>query len=93
MLTMSGKSPDFVLCIGDDKSDEDMFESVLNKSYASTSSSSPGIFVCTVGQKPSKASYYLDDSKEVMMLLAGLAAAGAESRTRCSTDTPSGSAL
>jgi len=90
---MNGKSPVFVLGIGDDKSDEDMFESILNKSYASTSSSSPEIFACTVGQKPSKASYYLDDSKEVMMLLAGLAAAAAESRTRYSTNTPSGSAL
>lgn len=88
---MSGKALDFVLCIGDDRSDEDMFESISNKSYASTSSSSPEIFTCTVEQKPSKARYYLDDTVEVMTLLQGLAAAAAarESTTISSTGTSS----
>ncbi|XP_050879877.1 probable alpha,alpha-trehalose-phosphate synthase [UDP-forming] 9 isoform X2 [Lathyrus oleraceus] len=91
ILTMSGKALDFVLCIGDDRSDEDMFESISNKSYASTSSSSPEIFTCTVEQKPSKARYYLDDTVEVMTLLQGLAAAAAarESTTISSTGTSS----
>lgn len=86
---MSGKALDFVLCIGDDRSDEDMFESISNKSYASTSSSSPEIFTCTVEQKPSKARYYLDDTVEVMTLLQGLAAAARESTTISSTGTSS----
>lgn len=88
---MKGKSPDFVLCIGDDRSDEDMFESILTKPYsanATSSSSAPEIFACTVGQKPSKARYYLDDTVDVMMLLQGLGTASG-STTRCSTETPS----
>lgn len=31
------------------------------------------VFACTVGQKPSMAQYYLDDTFEVMKLLNGLA--------------------
>ncbi|XP_027364539.1 probable alpha,alpha-trehalose-phosphate synthase [UDP-forming] 9 isoform X2 [Abrus precatorius] len=86
-LTKKGKSPDFVLCIGDDRSDEDMFESILTKPDSATSLSAPEIFACTVGQKPSKARYYLDDTMDVMTLLRDLGtASGPESR--CSTDTP-----
>lgn len=81
---MKGKSPDFILCIGDDRSDEDMFESILTKSDSATSSSAPEIFACTVGQKPSKARYYLDDTMDVMALLTAL---GSESRS--STEAPS----
>ncbi|KAJ7956261.1 putative Trehalose-6-phosphate synthase [Quillaja saponaria] len=72
-LTNDGKSPDFVLCIGDDRSDEDMFESISTKAYNATSPSIPEIFACTVGQKPSKARYYLDDTVDVLILLQGLA--------------------
>ncbi|KNA06858.1 hypothetical protein SOVF_177210 [Spinacia oleracea] len=72
-LTNDGKAPDFLLCIGDDLSDEDMFESILSKASCSTSTGSvPEIFACTVGQKPSKAKYYLNDTKHVMRLLQGL---------------------
>ncbi|CAJ1943901.1 unnamed protein product [Sphenostylis stenocarpa] len=70
-MTMEGKSPDFVLCIGDDRSDEDMFESLLSKGYSRTSSA-PEIFACTVGQKQSKARYFLDDTEDVMRLLRAL---------------------
>ncbi|KAE9608498.1 hypothetical protein Lal_00020757 [Lupinus albus] len=76
-LTRAGKSPDFVLCIGDDRSDEDMFESILTKAYGATSSTSPEMFACTVGQKPSKARYYVDDTVEAIMILQGLAAISA----------------
>ncbi|KAJ9563816.1 hypothetical protein OSB04_008976 [Centaurea solstitialis] len=62
-----GEAPDFVTCIGDDRSDEDMFESITN------TASSAEIFACTVGRKPSKARYYLDDTVDVVKLLAGLA--------------------
>ncbi|KAK4768101.1 hypothetical protein SAY87_003242 [Trapa incisa] len=77
-LINDGKCPEFVLCIGDDKSDEDMFESISN--IASTPSfaaaaAPPEVFACTVGQKPSKARYYLDDTSEVMTLLRSLAPA------------------
>ncbi|KAK7347179.1 hypothetical protein VNO80_21706 [Phaseolus coccineus] len=71
-MTKDGQSPDFVLCIGDDGSDEDMFESLLSKVYSETSYTAPQIFACTVGQKPSKARYYLDDNEDVMGLLRAL---------------------
>ncbi|KAI7737013.1 hypothetical protein M8C21_032545, partial [Ambrosia artemisiifolia] len=64
-----GKPLDFVLCIGDDRSDEDMFEkissSVVNRGIAE-------VFACTVGQKPSMAKYYLDDTVDVIRMLHGL---------------------
>ena len=72
MIT-DGKSPDFVMCIGDDTSDEDMFESISSTSYSSSVLSTPETFACTVGQKPSKARYYLDDTVEVLALLQCLA--------------------
>ncbi|KAG8652536.1 probable alpha,alpha-trehalose-phosphate synthase [UDP-forming] 9 [Manihot esculenta] len=74
-MVTSGKSPDFVMCIGDDRSDEDMFESISRKGSSWSFNSAPEIFACTVGQKPSKARYYLDDTVDVLALLQGLAAA------------------
>nr|GEX28128.1 probable alpha,alpha-trehalose-phosphate synthase [UDP-forming] 9 [Tanacetum cinerariifolium] len=63
----NGQLPDFIACIGDDRSDEDMFKSIMN-----TAPNTPEIFSCTVGRKPSKAKYYLDDTVDVK-LLSGLA--------------------
>lgn len=80
-----GKSPDFVLCIGDDRSDEDMFETIL-----AAKPSLPAVkevFACTVGQKPSMARYYLDDTSEVVNLLQGLANASANGKSLCSQQT------
>lgn len=64
---------DFVLCIGDDRSDEDMFESINNALARGLLSASTSVFACTVGQKPSKAKYYLDDTSEVISMLDSLA--------------------
>ncbi|XP_002521023.2 probable alpha,alpha-trehalose-phosphate synthase [UDP-forming] 9 [Ricinus communis] len=72
-MVNSGNSPDFVLCIGDDKSDEDMFQSILSTVSDPTLPAAPEIFACTVGRKPSKAKYYLDDAADVVKLLQGLA--------------------
>lgn len=74
-LIADGKAPDFVMCIGDDRSDEDMFESISSTAYSSSLPSPPEIFACTVGQKPSKARYYLDDTVDVLVLLQSLATA------------------
>ncbi|KAJ1693487.1 hypothetical protein LUZ63_010185 [Rhynchospora breviuscula] len=65
---------DFVLCIGDDRSDEDMFE-VINQAAAAGFFLSPvaEVFACTMGQKPSKAKYYLEDSSEILRMLQGIA--------------------
>ncbi|PNX88873.1 trehalose synthase-like protein [Trifolium pratense] len=72
-LTESGKQADFVLCVGDDRSDEDMFEIVSSAISRNILSSNASVFACTVGQKPSKAKYYLDDTYEVINMLESLA--------------------
>ncbi|KAF2309591.1 hypothetical protein GH714_003986 [Hevea brasiliensis] len=64
---------DFVLCVGDDRSDEDMFEIIGNAITSGVLSSSTSVFACTVGQKPSKAKYYLDDTTDVINMLEALA--------------------
>ncbi|OWM73332.1 probable alpha,alpha-trehalose-phosphate synthase [UDP-forming] 7 [Punica granatum] len=74
-MTESGKQTEFVLCIGDDRSDEDMFEIIANAFSRNILSSKTAVFACTVGQKPSKATYYLDDPSEVINMLESLAEA------------------
>jgi len=76
-MVQKGNRPDFVLCIGDDRSDEDMFEGIASTMSGPTPTLSPiaEVFPCTVGQKPSKAKYYLDDTVEVVRMLQGLATA------------------
>lgn len=71
----NGRQADFVLCIGDDRSDEDMFEIIGNAITSGVLSSNTSVFACTVGQKPSKAKYYLDDTTEVVNMLEALAEA------------------
>lgn len=70
VMRKRGKGADFVLCIGDDRSDEDMFEAIATDSGE--------VFACTVGQKPSMAKYYLDDTFQVIKLLQGLSAASSK---------------
>lgn len=53
----------FVLCIGNDRSDEDMFYYVPVRE---------GSFACTVGQKPSKAPFYVNDPADVVATLGKL---------------------
>ncbi|PWZ30011.1 putative alpha,alpha-trehalose-phosphate synthase [UDP-forming] 7 [Zea mays] len=74
-----GKQADFVLCIGDDRSDEDMFENIADIIKRNMVAPRTSLFACTVGQKPSKAKFYLDDTFEVVAMLSALAdATGAE---------------
>ncbi|XP_022886115.1 probable alpha,alpha-trehalose-phosphate synthase [UDP-forming] 11 [Olea europaea var. sylvestris] len=73
----TGKPPDFVLCIGDDRSDEDMFESIASSAASCLLPDTAEVFACTVGQKPSMAKYYLDDTSEVIKMLQGLSGASA----------------
>lgn len=74
-MASQGNPPDFVLCIGDDRSDEDMFEIIDSAMAALPKTAKREVFACTVGQKPSKAKYYLDDTVEVVNMLHGLASA------------------
>ncbi|XP_022887580.1 probable alpha,alpha-trehalose-phosphate synthase [UDP-forming] 9 [Olea europaea var. sylvestris] len=75
LMVKNGKLPDFVMCIGDDRSDEDMFESILSSVSSLYLAAAPEIFPCTVGQKPSWAKYYVDDAADVVRLLRHLATA------------------
>ncbi|KAH9616813.1 hypothetical protein KSS87_007566 [Heliosperma pusillum] len=72
-LAEKGKHADFVLCIGDDRSDEDMFEIVDNALSRNILSPNASVFACTVGQKPSKAQYFVNDTAEVRLVLESLA--------------------
>lgn len=74
-MAEGGRHADFVLCIGDDRSDEDMFEIIGNATTTGILSSNTSVYACTVGQKPSKAKYYLDDTSEVVTMLDALAEA------------------
>ncbi|XP_027329192.1 probable alpha,alpha-trehalose-phosphate synthase [UDP-forming] 9 isoform X2 [Abrus precatorius] len=76
-MQREGKSPDFLLCLGDDRSDEDMFESIARSVSNPALPTISNVFACTVGQKPSMAKYYLDDTSEVIKLLEGLSTASA----------------
>eukprot|EP00250_Pteridium_aquilinum_P016795 c23296_g3_i1 orf=556-3168(-) len=71
-LVKRGQPPDFVLCVGDDRSDEDMFESIATAMEGFPQTPLTEVFACTVGQKPSKAKYYLEDTVEVLRMLQGL---------------------
>lgn len=75
LSTMQGKgmSPDFVLCIGDDRSDEDMFEVITSSMAGPSMAPRAEVFACTVGRKPSKAKYYLDDTTDIVRMVQGLA--------------------
>lgn len=69
-LTLGGRGmPDFILCIGDDRSDEDMFNAIEHPPFSNARNSAE-VFACTVGQKPSRAPFYLNDHMEVLDLLA-----------------------
>ncbi|KAG1354253.1 alpha,alpha-trehalose-phosphate synthase [UDP-forming] 5 [Cocos nucifera] len=74
-MRQKGMLPDFVLCIGDDRSDEDMFEVITGAVAGPSLSPVAEVFACTVGQKPSKAKYYLEDTVEIVRMLHGLATA------------------
>lgn len=60
-----GSKPDFVLCCGDDRTDEDMF-TCLNEHEKTKDAV---LFTTTVGVKPSNARYYLRSAYEVQQLI------------------------
>ena len=62
--------PDFILCIGDDTSDEKMFD-YLNKKEIEIKKYSKNVvlYPITVGKKPSKAKYYVENPKNVKEMI------------------------
>ena len=65
---------DYVLCIGDDSSDELMFQALHSK--FGMHPAEMDLFTVTVGRKPSKAQAYLGDHTEVVELLKMLSSVG-----------------
>ena len=65
-----GRIPDFILCIGDDTSDEKMFN-YLNQREVEIKKYSKNVvlYPITVGKKPSKAKYYVDNPKNVKEMI------------------------
>ena len=65
---------DFVMVLGDDSADEEMFkilkQLVIHKSPVL--SPSARCFSCTLGRKPTEAEYYINDSSEVLQYLEAL---------------------
>jgi trehalose 6-phosphate synthase/phosphatase len=59
----SGQYVDFILCVGDDLSDEFMFQ------YLDEVRSRPNMFTVTVGKKPSAAKYFVNDVEQVMEIV------------------------
>ncbi|GMH26774.1 hypothetical protein Nepgr_028617 [Nepenthes gracilis] len=86
-LQHKGMLPDFVLCIGDDRSDEDMFEVIMRARTGPSLSAIVDVFACTVGQKPSKAKYYVEDTGEILRMLQGLAFASEQASRNASHAT------
>jgi trehalose 6-phosphate synthase/phosphatase len=60
---------DFVLCFGDDRSDEDMFAYLQQMSERCVSN----VITCTVGVRPSSAHHYVRSPDEFFTLLTQLA--------------------
>ncbi|MQL85858.1 hypothetical protein Taro_018385 [Colocasia esculenta] len=77
-LASNGNPPDFILSIGDGRSDEDMFESIEAMASSPLLPAKPQVFLCTVGLKPTKAKYYVEEAVGVAPLLQVLATALAE---------------
>uniref|UniRef100_A0A0D9XD80 Trehalose 6-phosphate phosphatase n=1 Tax=Leersia perrieri TaxID=77586 RepID=A0A0D9XD80_9ORYZ len=73
-LVNNENAPDFLMCIGNDRSDEDMFESINEATSRYVFPTAPDVFACSVGQKASKAKYYVDGCSEVIRLLKGVTA-------------------
>ncbi|KHG14108.1 Alpha,alpha-trehalose-phosphate synthase [UDP-forming] 5 -like protein [Gossypium arboreum] len=89
-MRQKGKLPDFVLCIGDDRSDEDMFEVIMHAKTSPRLSPVAEVFACTVGQKPSKAKYYVEDRSEILRMLQALANASEQAAKTAPTPASCG---
>lgn len=64
------KIPDFILCIGDDTADEEMFKYFNEKKETIKKyTKNLELFTVTVGKKPSSAQCYVDSTSEVRTLL------------------------
>ena len=80
------KNLDFILCIGDDTSDEKMFHYLnTKKDEIKKYCKKVKIYSITVGKKPSKAHYYVEKPKNVQELISGLVKASNKLSSSIST--------
>eukprot|EP00600_Ochromonadales_sp_CCMP1393_P004943 CAMPEP_0174970528 /NCGR_PEP_ID=MMETSP0004_2-20121128/9438_1 /TAXON_ID=420556 /ORGANISM="Ochromonas sp., Strain CCMP1393" /LENGTH=1105 /DNA_ID=CAMNT_0016220279 /DNA_START=122 /DNA_END=3439 /DNA_ORIENTATION=- len=94
VLKSAGHDADFVLAVGDDTSDEPMFEVIedLRKDQptAPQSQQNSSMFAVTVGKKPTAASAYVDDPAAVLDLLYAMSKCSQrETRYFSTVDLPS----
>ncbi len=67
---MESSPPDFILTIGDDTSDEEMFKYLNSvQHHIGSFKEDTNIFTCTIGRKPSSAKYFLNEVHEVIEYL------------------------
>jgi trehalose 6-phosphate synthase/phosphatase len=86
----AGANFDFELCMGDDRSDEEMYAALETRAREAPSMlASDALFNCTVGQKPSRAAYFLNDPAEALELLQTLSGE-ASGTPRLSSAQPGG---
>ena len=65
-----GRAPDFIMCVGDDFSDEKMFNYLDKKeNEIKKYCKDVNIYSITVGKKPSKAKYYVNSVKNVKEII------------------------
>ena len=80
------KNLDFILCIGDDTSDEKMFHYLnTKKDEIKKYCKKVKIYSITVGRKPSKAHYYVEKPKNVQELVSSLVKASNKLSSSIST--------
>ena len=63
---------DFIMAVGDDVNDEDMFHEIKDlKSEQSAVLAATGVKIvtCTIGKKPSRAKFYINDSSDLTHIL------------------------
>ncbi|PPR99937.1 hypothetical protein GOBAR_AA20725 [Gossypium barbadense] len=73
-----------------DRSDEDMFEVIMRAKTSPRLSPVAEVFACTVGQKPSKAKYYVEDRSEILRMLQALANASEQAAKTAPTPASCG---
>ena len=86
MVRNTNKIADFIVCVGDDKTDEKMFKYLKNKeSEIRNYSRNAKLYSITVGKKPSEAKYYADNTKDVENLIENFVKSSRKFATSIST--------
>lgn len=68
ILKEQDESPSWIFSVGDDRTDEDMFEQL----YRSTAETDAVVKTCTVGRKTTAAKYYVEQVDDVLNVLGAL---------------------